>query len=34
MITIEDKIESFKKIINEDIKSSYDAEIQKIKQAF
>ncbi|EHL20147.1 MAG: V-type ATP synthase subunit E [Peptoanaerobacter stomatis] len=32
MITIEDKIESFKKIINEDIKSSYDAEIQKIKQ--
>lgn len=32
MITIEDKIESFRKIINEDIKSSYDAEIQKIKQ--
>ena len=30
MITIEDKIESFKKIINEDIKEKYDNEIQNI----
>lgn len=30
MITIEDKIESFKKIINEDINESYEKEIEKI----
>ena len=29
MITIEDKIESFKKIINEDINESYEKEIEK-----
>lgn len=31
MITIEDKIESFKKIINEDINESYKKELEKIE---
>lgn len=32
MITIEDKIDSFKKIINEDIKSKSDTELKSIKE--